>query len=126
MGYSPVYFQGYRILVAPPMRVSITTPQNNKGLITKHHTSLRKIKQWIRKFDQNRVHFIQYAVISTSFNILKKSIRATSYTLSKGLGRDKLALSCTYSSSSLMKNLKLFLLILLVFLLCICTDVYYR
>ena len=32
---------------------TITTPQPNKGLNRKHHTSLRKIKQWIRKFDPN-------------------------------------------------------------------------
>ena len=32
---------------------TIISPQNNNGLKTKHHTSLRKIKQWIRKFDPN-------------------------------------------------------------------------
>ena len=44
------------------------------------------------------VHFIQYAITSTSFNIFgegiyNKCIRATSYTQSKGPGRDKLAFS---------------------------------
>ena len=32
---------------------TITTPQNNQGLNRKHHTSRRKIKQWIRKFGPN-------------------------------------------------------------------------
>ena len=53
---------------------TITTLQYNQGLSTKHHTSLRKIKQLIRKFDPNRVHYIQYAVTSTSFNIFDEGI----------------------------------------------------
>ena len=47
---------------------TITTPHNNYGLNTKHHTSLRKIKQWIRMFDRIESN-IQYAVTSTSFNL---------------------------------------------------------
>ena len=48
----------------------------------KDHASLRKIKQLIRKFDPNKVRYIQYAVNSTSFNIFgegiyNKCIRAT-------------------------------------------------
>ena len=90
-----------------------------------HHQSLRKIKLWIRKFDPNRVNYIQYAVTSTSFNIFgegiyNKCIHAISYTLSKGRGQGKFAMSCTYSFSSLVENLKGLLLMLLVFLLCIC------
>ena len=62
------------------------------GLNTRHHTSLRKIKQWIR-----RDHFIQYSVTSTSFNIFgegiySKCIHATSYTLSKGPGLEVIKL----------------------------------
>ena len=81
---------------------TITKPQNNEGLNTKHQW---KIKQWIRKFDPNRVHYIQYAVTSTSFNIFgegihNKFIRATSYTLSKGPSRDNLPY-CVHTAENL-------------------------
>ena len=80
------------------------------------------ISLWIRKFEPIESN-IQYAVISTLLQhlwlIYNKCIRNTSYTLSKGPGRDKLVMSCTYSSFSLVENLKVFLLMLMVFLLCI-------
>ena len=37
---------------------TIAIPQYHKGLNVKPHTSLRKLKQWIRKFDQNRVNYM--------------------------------------------------------------------
>ena len=37
---------------------TIAIPQYNKGLNVKPHTSLRKTKQWIRKFDRNRVNYM--------------------------------------------------------------------
>ena len=99
---------------------TITTPQKIKDLAKKKkHKSLRKIKQWIRIFFLRKSN-IQYAVTSTSFIILlltyDKCICNTGYTLSKGLGRDKLAMSCTYSFSFLVENMKWVLLMLLVFL----------
>ena len=103
---------------------TITTPQYNE--VTQHKTpdTSEEIKQWTRKFDLTRVH---YTVCGhhTPFNIFgegvnNKCINATSYTLFKGPGRDKLAMSSTYSFSSLVENFKLFLLMLLVFLLCNC------
>ena len=65
-------------------------------LRTQHKTPHKS--EEIKRRIFGRVHYIQYAVTSISFNIFVegiyyKCIRATRYTLSYGLGRDKLAMS---------------------------------
>ena len=85
---------------------------NYKGKFNHTTIQLRTQHKTPHKSDENQaMDKIQYAVTSTSFNIFGKGIyikyiRPTSYTLSKGPGQDKLAMSCTYSFSSLLEKLK--------------------
>ena len=58
----------FKLELPTQLERTITTSQENEGLNTKHHKSLRKIKQWIRKFDLIEAK-IQYAIASTSVNI---------------------------------------------------------